>query len=227
MDRLFIGKFKHGDQLEKNYYRHDGLNISVRDSHFSGLQDGDFVLPVQNGTVSKLFRLIGFESINNDTGTEAKFEAVKTFPTPITLSNVCLCKYLQPDIILMNKAVKSTKGIGFHQLQLETTCPPIIDIDFNKDKRRYFVCTKKKLEDVSFFKPSDICIVISDTLTESIENIVEFNGQEFNRHSAFWSLFQEKITEIGKQYTLKELYEFANPKQDDAKMKENYLMSTE
>ena len=223
MNRVFIGKFKYGDQLEKNYYRHEGSTITDHEYHFSGLEVGDFILPVREAKVSKLFKLTGFEAIDGDFGVEAKFEIVKTFDPAISLATVCFCKYFQPNMVLMNKAVKSTRGIGFHQIQLESTCPSISDIEFNKDKRRYFICTKKKTLDVSFFKPSDICVVIEDKTTTAISDIVEFNGQMFNQHPAFFALFQHKIAESEKQYTLKELCELASPKHDDAKMKENYL----
>jgi len=222
MNRVFIGKFKYGDQLERNYYRHDESTLTDHEYHFSGLQEGDFVLPIRDAKVSKLFKLIGFEAVDGEMGVKAKFETVKTFDPSISLATVCFCKYFQPNLVLMNKAVKSTRGIGFHQLQLENTSISITDIDFNRDKRRYFVCTSKKLEDISFFKPSDICVVITDKTT-AILDIVEFNGQQFNQHAAFYTLLQNKVTESEKQYTLKELCEFASPKCDDAKMKENYL----
>ena len=221
MDRLFVGKFKLGDQLEKNYYRIDTLDETFKRIHFGGIEIGDYILPVQKAEVSKLFRFIGFETLSG--GIEARFEVIKLYDPAITLSNICFCKFIAPDMVLMNKAAKSTRGIGFHALQLEPNSPSIIDIDFSRDKRRYFVCLEKKLREISFFRPSDICVVISDTKEHAILDIVEYSGQEFRRHEIFWQLFLDKVGESGAQYTLVELLEFASPQQDGAKLKEGYL----
>ncbi len=218
MDRLFIRKFQQGDQLEKNYYRFETLDESSE--HFNGLKAGDYVLLVQKRTVSKLFRFIEFETVGEST--KAKLETVKEFSPEITTSTISFCKYLKPDMVLMNKAVKSKMGDGLHPLQLESSCPSIVDIDFNKDKRRYYICTKKKLANVSFFKPSDICVVTSDSALRPVVDIVEFNGQSFEQHVVLRALFDEKNKKNGKQFALKELLDFA-PKYDDTKTKENYL----
>ena len=222
MERLFIGKFKLGDQLDNNYHLHDGLRMADKDSYFNGLREGDYVLPTKEGHAPKLFKVLNFESVNNDVGVRATFETVKTYEPPVSLSNIIHSKYLQPDLVIVNKAQKQTKGVGFHQLQLEPNCPSVLNIDFNQDKRRYIVCSRKKMEDISFFKPYDIC-VITNRQNYSIEDIVEFKGREFIKYEVFWNLFQEKIGESKQQYTLKELFEFAGPKHDGARNKASYL----
>ena len=86
MAKLFIGSFNLGDQLDKNYYRIDTLDENFRDKHFGGLAIGDFVLPMQRGMVSKLFKFTGFETIN--AGIEAKFENAEA--TELIVSICCI-----------------------------------------------------------------------------------------------------------------------------------------
>ena len=222
-NRLFIGSFNLGDQLDKNYYRIDTLDENFRDKHFGGLAAGDYVLPMQRGMVSKLFKFTGFETINNNI--EAKFDVVKNYEKEITFSKLCFCKYFEPDLVLMNKAAKATKGVGFHKLKMADDSPPYDKIDFFKDVRRYFVCLEEKLSDTTYFKQSDICVVISDYEKGNIVNIVEFNGHEFNRQDTFWNLFTEKVEQSKKQYSLRELLVFADAKNDNAPSKEKYLKS--
>ncbi|MFZ2439147.1 MAG: hypothetical protein WAW50_10635, partial [Trichococcus flocculiformis] len=97
MAKLFIGSFNLGDQLDKNYYRIDTLDENFRDKHFGGLAIGDFVLPMQRGMVSKLFKFTGFETIN--AGIEAKFDVVKNYEKEISFSKLCFCKYFEPDLV--------------------------------------------------------------------------------------------------------------------------------
>ncbi len=180
MNKLFIGKFKTGDQLDKNYYRIDTTNQDFFKQHFNGMEAGDYVLPVKAGEIEKLFMFEQFET--NETNIEAKFRVVQVYEPKLALTgNIVSCKYFQPDLNLLNKAIKSTRGVGFIPVMLEENSPEIPEIDFNKSKRRFFVCLKRKLEQVAFFKPFDICLVISDMETTGIEDILEFNVQSFSR----------------------------------------------
>ena len=56
MSKIFAGKFKKGDQLEKEYYRINTTDESVRDHHFNGLEIGDYVLPIKSASIEKLFK---------------------------------------------------------------------------------------------------------------------------------------------------------------------------
>ena len=223
MSNLFVGKFKRREQLTGNYYRIDTLDEQFKEMHFNGLELGDYVLPICNGTIEKLYKFKEFKVAGN--GIEASFDVITEYKPELSLiAHIVCCKYFQPDMILLNKAIKSTKNIGFQKLSLENNCPAIEEIDFNKSKRRFFVCLEKKLSDLFFFKPADICIVIDNDIEGELIDIVEFNGQSFNRHVSFWELYQEKI-KSGNKYNLIELLDFASPKKDSAPNKENYLKS--
>lgn len=221
MQNLFIGKFTMKEQYEGNYYQ---VNNESEKTWFNDLSVGDYVLPSHEAYFGKLFKLRAFEK--HDEAYRAIFDVIKTYSPKLTLAgNITCCKYFAPDINLLNKVVKSTKGIGFHKIELEKNCPNIEDIDFNKSQRRFVVILKEMLGNINFFKPSDICVVINNLNESGIEDILEYNGQEFQRHDILWNLYQEKIEGGTKKYTLNQLLEYSNSKNDNAPKKEKYLKS--
>ena len=222
MSRLFVGKLQHGDQLEKNYYRYEGTDEKARDHHFSGLKEGDYVLPIKRGVVEKLYRFKEFQQKGHIF--DAVFEELKRYDTPLSLGgNILNCRYFHPDMNLLNKAIKATKGVGFFPLSLVKNCPDIPEIDFEKSKRRFFFCLPEKLKDQSFFRPYDICVVLDSPDVMNIKDILIFNGQSFDREEVFWKLYLEKTNNGDEQYSLRELLDFAAPKKDDAPKKLKYI----
>ncbi|MCQ1529354.1 AAA family ATPase [Lutispora saccharofermentans] len=221
MDRLFIGKFTIKEQYEGNYYH---IKLENEISRFNGLKEGDYVLPSHGGYFGKLLLCNRFEK--KDGGIAAIFEVIKSFSPELTLSgNIVCCKYFKPDMNLLNKIVKSTKGYGFHEISLEENCPNFEIIDFYKSQRRFLVVLKEILSNTNIFKPSDICIVIDNLNNTDIQDIVEFNGQKFNKYEALWNLYQEKVENGAKKYSLQKLLEFADDRYDAAPKKEKYLKS--
>lgn len=221
MDRLFIGKFTIKEQYEGNYYH---IKLENEISRFNGLKEGDYVLPSHGGYFGKLFLCNRFEK--KDGGIAAIFEVIKSFSPELTLSgNIVCCKYFKPDMNLLNKIVKSTKGYGFHEISLEENCPNFEIIDFYKSQRRFLVVLKEILSNTNIFKPSDIGIVIDSLNNTDIQDIVEFNGQKFNKYEALWNLYQEKVENGAKKYSLQKLLEFADDRYDAAPKKEKYLKS--
>lgn len=219
MERLFIGKFTKKEQYEGNYYH---INQEHEMSWFNGLEEGDYVLPSHGGYFGKLLLCKGF--VKRDGGIDAIFEVVKTFSPELTLSgHIVCCKYFKPDMNLLNKVVKSTKGYGFHEISLEENCPNIEFIDFYKSQRRFLVVLKEMLSYTNIYKPSDICIVIDSMNDADIQDIIEFNGQRFNKYETLWNLYQEKTENGAKKYSLRRLLEFAGAQHDEAPKKEKYL----
>lgn len=222
MNKVFAGKFKNGDQLDKNYYRIGTTDEKIRDNHFNGLKIGDLVLPIKGASIQKLYIFEGFQT--NETTIDALFSVVKTYSPPLSLTgDITNCKFFQPDMNLLNKAIKSTKGLGFVPLALEPNSPDVPEIDFHKSKRRFFICVPEKLNNKSFFKHSDICIVVSDLMTRNITDIVEFNGQTFERKEFLWNLYLDKTKDGAEQYSLQKLLDFASEKNDNAPKKYKYL----
>lgn len=181
-------------------------------------------MPVKAGTIEKLYIFDKFEK--NEAFIDAKFNVVTVFDPKLALiGNIGCCKYIQPDMNLLNKAIKSTRGVGFIPIALEENSPDIPEIDFHNSKRRFFICLKSKLEQVAFFKPSDICLVVTNAEKGSIVDILEFNGQSFSRKDVLWDLYQEKTDKGRTKYSLVELLAFADKKNDDAPNKHKYIAS--
>lgn len=219
MQNLFIGKFTKKDQYEGNFYQVDDEREV---SWFNGLSEGDYVLPSHGGYFGKLLKCRAFEP--RDGAIRAVFDVVKTFSPELTLAgNIVCCKYFSPEMNLLNKVVKSTKGYGFHKIELENSCPSIDAIDFYRSQRRFLIILKEMLSNTNFFKPSDICIVINNLNESNIEDILEYNGQNFQRYSILWNLYQDKIDGGSKKYSLHQLLDFADEKKDAAPKKEKYL----
>jgi hypothetical protein len=160
----------------------------------------------------------------HETFFDAKFSVVKTYNPALSLSgNITNCKFFRPDMNLLNKAFKSTKGVGFIPLSVESQSPDVTEIDFYKSKRRFFVCVPEKLDSQSFFKPADICVVVSNSDARNITDIVMFNGQSFVREETLWNLYLEKTDHGAEKYSLHELLDFASQKNDNAPKKHKYL----
>ena len=219
MQNLFIGKFTKKDQYEGNFYQVDDAREV---SWFNGLSEGDYVLPSHGGYFGKLLKCKAF--VSHDNAMRAIFDVIKTFSPELTLAgNIVCCKYFSPEINLLNKVVKSTKGYGFHKIELENSCPSIDTIDFYKSQRRFLIILKEMMSNTNFFKPSDICVVINNLNDSNIEDILEYNGQNYQRYNTLWKLYQEKIDGGLKKYSLRQLLDFADAKKDAAPKKEKYL----
>ncbi len=219
MQNLFIGKFTKKDQYEGNFYQ---VSNEREISWFNGLIEGDFVLPSHGGYFGKLLKCMAFEK--QDGAIKAVFDVVKTFSPELTLTgNIVCCKHFSPDMNLLNKVIKSTKGYGFHKIELEESCPSIDTIDFEKSQRRFLVVLNEMMSNTNFFKPSDVCVVINNLNAAEIEDILEYNGQKFQRHDVLWDLYQEKVDGGAKKYSLHQLLDFADAKKDAAPKKEKYL----
>ena len=224
MNNLYVGKFQQGDQLDKNYHFIDTADTDFRDSYFNGLSIGDYVLPIKNAAITKLLKFEGYEM--GESSTTARFTLVKTYSPSLLLNgNITSCKYFYPDINLLNKISKPTVKTGFFSIALEPSHPDIPDIDFYNSNRRFFICTPEKLKELSIFKPSDICVVVTDSENQTIIDIVEFSGQSFNRKEGLWNLYLEKTANGEAQYSLQELLDYADEKNDDAPKKRKYLSS--
>ena len=217
MQRLFIGKFVQGNQYNENYYEvPDSSDIGW----FGEIQVDDYVLPIQDSKVEKLLRFKGFSYPNNRI--RADFDVVKKYSTSFSAGSVLsLCKYFVPNITLLNKISKSTKGRGFHQVELESDCPLIEDIDFSNSTRKFIVILSDQKRRLTFLKPKDICVILSDSDKMEIESIDIYSGQQFTLYQPLWELYNTKNSKA--KYTLRELFEYASPSKDNALKKHNFL----
>lgn len=138
MGKLYLGKIstKHPKQFSDNFYA-----AGKPDSKwYNGIQPGDYVFPIYNAKVEKLWRVKGYSDTPNPVNPDGMvvFETVKSFD-PIPVSNgFLLQKYFELDLNTVNKSVKSAESRVF-EITLSNGCPEIEDIDFNYKRNLYIV----------------------------------------------------------------------------------------
>ena len=217
MSKLFVGKFTIQEQYDNNYFR---ITNKKDTNQFNGLEIGDYVLPSHGGYVGKLLKLRAY--VDKSLGLDAEFDVVKTFDDTLTIANIVNCGYFIPDMNLLYKVHKSTKGIGFHEISYVPGSPNIEDIDLRVAQRRYLIVTKEKMKNTAFFKPHDICVVLDNKEQMNIDSIVEFDGQQFKVEETLSAIYKEKIGK-NEKYSILELYKFAKPEHDNAPKKFSFL----
>lgn len=217
MPKLFVGKFTFQEQYDNNFFR---ITNKKDTNQFNGLEVGDFVLPSHGGYVGKLLKLRAY--VDKPAGLDAEFDVVKVFDNTLTIAHIVNCSYFKPDLNLLNKVHKSTKGLGFHEISIGAGSPNVEDIDFKASQRRFLIVTKEKMRNIDLFKLHDICVVLDNSEEMNIDSIVEFDGQQFKVEETLSAIYTEKIDKIDK-YSIIELYDFAKPENDNAPKKLNFL----
>lgn len=158
----------------------------------------------------------------NETNIEAKFRVVQVYEPKLALTgNIVSCKYFQPDLNLLNKAIKSTRGVGFIPVMLEETVPKyqkLTLINQNGDS-----LPAKKIGTGCF-----LSLLISAWLFQIWKLQVSkiFWNSMVNRsvEKMLWDLYLTKTSNGNEKYSLRQLLEFANEKNDDV-LKINYITS--
>lgn len=217
MSKLFVGKFTFQEQYDNNFFR---ITNKKDTNQFNGLEVGDYVLPSHGGYVGKLLKLRAY--VDKPAGLDAEFDIVKVFDNTLTIAHIVNCKYFKPDLNLLNKVHKSTKGLGFHEISMGTGSPNVEDIDFKASQRRFLIVTKEKMKNTAFFKPHDICVALDNNQEMNIDSIVEFDGQQFKVEETLSAIYKGKIGK-NEKYSIIELYDFAKPENDNAPKKFNFL----
>src|SRR4051812_30581907 len=133
MSKIYLGKISatFPQQYDEDFYAGGKQNSSW----YGGLQVGDFVFPVYNSSVKKLWRVKEFLNTPNAINADGsvKFEVVKEFQQPIPIaSSFARYKHFNMDMNILNKLSKSTakEKIGFYPISVDTICPPADQMDF-------------------------------------------------------------------------------------------------
>lgn len=221
MIRIFLGKISknYPQQFDGNYYA-AGKEDS---SWYGGLEVGDYVFPIFNSSVKKLWRVKEFSNEPNPINTEGsiKFALVKEYKEPITIaSGFARYKHFELDLILLNKISKSTASekIGFYEIRCDDTCPPPDQIDFS-ETRNIYVGIETPFKPVAY-KEYDIRVLLSGKEVMKIEDIQIFKAGKFITYASLFNLYKQK-NKADQLYSLQELFEFA--KTDGATKKEKFL----
>lgn len=221
MNKLFLGKLstKFPQQFEENYYA-GGKKDS---SWYGGMQVGDYVFPIYDRTVSKLWKVKEFiekpNSINP--GGSVRFEVVRKLKEPISIaSGFARYKFFELDINMLNKSMKqtATEGIGFYEISRTSNCPTPDQINFS-DVRNIYITIENPFTSVSF-QENDIRILIDEKGENKIKDIQIFRNGKFSRYDILYNLYKQK-NKSDQFYSINELLEFA--KNDKASKKEKFL----
>lgn len=223
MNRLFLGKLStiYPEQYKDNFY----AGGKQGNSWYGGLQVGDYVFPIYDSTISKLWRVTGFSdeptSFNPDG--RINFEVIKNYEPPISIGSAFVrYKYFKLNLIMLNKSSKSTakEKIGFHEVICEEGCPSPDKIDFN-ELRNFYISVENPYKPVTF-RDGDIRVLLDNKDSMKIIDIQIYKAGAFEKYDVLWKLYQERNI-AGQLYSLKELLEYA--KADSATKKEKYLIA--
>ncbi|MBK7228477.1 MAG: AAA family ATPase [Ignavibacteriales bacterium] len=222
MGRIFISKISstnHPEQFEQNFY----AGGKPESTWYGGIKVGDFVFPIFQQKISKLWRVTSFDNTPNSINPNgsARFEIIKTFQNPLGLaSTFTRYKNFEMDLILLNKCVKSTGSakIGFYEILCNSKCPNADQIDFS-EKRSFYLANNQPNKKIDF-NEGDIRILISNIDELQIEDIQIYANGNFTEYRILKDLYFKK-NKVGERYSISELYNYA--KVDNANNKEKFL----
>ena len=215
---LFIGKFPSTfevDQIEGRFC----AGGEEGSSYYNGIKPGDYVFPIRGG-VPALWKMreYGKREINGKEETVAFFDEVKSFKEIVPIKDFIKYKYFDLDLVLLNKATKSTKGIGFHKIGFIKDIKEIENIEFSKENvRNIFIKTDTKKIQVNDY---DIVVVLDSVEDMNIKDICICNNGKLEEYNVLKELYDERNR---VKYSLKELQKYASEGEDDAKFKYRFL----
>src|SRR5690606_5912212 len=222
MSRLFFAKIskEHPQQFEKNFYA-GGKEGS---SWYGGIKPGDYVFPIFNLSVSKLWRVKEFTTVPNEINPEGsvQFEVAREFE-PVRISSVfARYRYFALNITKVNRLTKSmaSTGTGFLEITREPWCPEPEKIDFN-DTRNIYITTESTFREPPY-RDRDLRVMIQDNMELQISSIDIFQDGKFEPYHPLYDLYLQK-NQPDERYGLTELYEYAV--QDNAEKKKEYIKS--
>ena len=221
MKKIFFGKLSNRFpiQMEENFY----AGGSKDSSWYGGMEVGDYVFPIYQGKVKKLWKVASFDHSPNAISPEGRvtFEVIKEYSTPIPVSTQFVrYRHFKLDMNLLNKCAKSTakEKIGFFPISLADTCPKPEDIDFG-EIRNIFIAQAQTFKAVTY-QVGDLRILIEGPRELNIKEIQIYLGGSFSKYEVLDALYLAK-NQANQRYNLNTLLEFAL--QDQAINKEKYL----
>lgn len=215
---LFIGKFPSSfevDQIEERFC----AGGEKGNSYYNGIEPGDYIFPIRSGVLALWkMREYGKKEINGNMETVAFFDEIKKFDNIVPIKDFIKYKYFDLDLVLLNKATKSTKGIGFHKVGFTKDIKEIENIEFSKENiRNIFIKTDAKEIEA---KDNDVVVVLDNVEDMNIKNICICKNGELVEYDILEKLYEER-NDI--KYSLKQLQKYASEREDNAKFKYRFL----
>ena len=215
---LFIGKFPSSfevDQIEERFC----AGGEKGNSYYNGIEPGDYIFPIRSGVLA-LWRMkeYGKKEINGNVETVAFFDEIKKFDNIVPIKDFIKYKYFDLDLVLLNKATKSTKGIGFHKVGFTKDIKEIESIEFSQENiRNIFIKTDAKEIQT---KDNDVVVVLDNVEDMNIKNICISKSGELVDYDVLKHIYEERND---VKYSLKELQKYASEREDNAKFKYRFL----
>ncbi|MBU5317195.1 AAA family ATPase [Clostridium bornimense] len=215
---LFIGKFPSSfevDQIEGRFC----AGGEIGSSYYNGIEPGDYIFPIRSGVLA-LWRMkeYGKKEINGNVETVALFDEIKKFDNIVPIKDFIKYKYFDLDLVLLNKATKSTKGIGFHKVGFTKDIKEIESIEFSQENiRNIFIKTDAKEIQT---KDNDVVVVLDNVEDMNIKNICISKSGELVDYDVLKHIYEERND---VKYSLKELQKYASEREDNAKFKYRFL----
>lgn len=215
---LFIGKFPSSfevDQIEERFC----AGGEKGSSYYNGIEPGDYIFPIRSGILALWkMREYGKKEINGNMETVAFFDEIKRFDNIVPIKDFIKYKYFDLDLVLLNKATKSTKGIGFHKVGFTKDIKEIENIEFSKENiRNIFIKTDAKEIEA---KDNDVVVVLDNVEDMNIKNICICKNGELVEYDILEKLYEERND---VKYSLKQLQKYASEREDNAKFKYRFL----
>ena len=219
--KLYFGKLSRAypEQFTENFYAAGDEGKTW----YGGIKPGDYVFPIFEGKISKLWRVKEYGNKINRIGVDDTgvvfFETIKTYPKSFPLADEFLrYKYFDLDLNLLNKSAKSVKNFGFLEIKTLKNCPPPENIIIENNIRKIWIALSGNNE----LAPSenDIRILLDNYENLNIKDIEIFSNGSFTRYKTMWDLYIEKNPE-SQRYSVKKLLEYS--KVDNAPKKESFL----
>lgn len=217
---IFFGKISKemGEQLTMDFYAAGEKGSPW----YNGLEIGDYVFPIYDGIINKLWKVKGYyntpETKKIFDKNSVHFEVVKIFDKPIPLAvQFCRYRYFDLNLTLLNKSAKSTSSEqkGFFEITTLDNCPKPEEIDLS-DIRNILI----SLEGVKYtYSNNDVRIKVEkDNEEYKLIDIEIYKSNEFQHYQSLWNLYDKKNIE---KYSLNQLLKFSET--DEAPKKEKYL----
>jgi len=224
MAKIFLGKISknYPQQFDENFYA-----AGKKDSTwYGGLEIGDYVFPIFNSSVKKLWRVSSFSDEPNPINPEGsiRFELIKEYKEPIAIaSKFARYKHFELDLNTLNKISKSTASekVGFYEIHCDDNCPPADQIDFS-ETRNIYVSIETPFKPFAY-KDGDVRVLLESKESMKIEGIQIYKDGKFISYERLFNLYKQK-NKADQLYSLHELLEFA--KKDGATKKEKFLNAT-
>lgn len=217
----FFGKISrkppYPQQHEHNFYA-GGFQSS---SWYNGLQVGDYVFPIYDSTVRKLWRVSRFAEDQSGINPEGAvyFNLVKEYSEPIAISSQFVrYRHFDLDLNMLNKCPKSTgtEKKAFFPIGCSAMCPPPDQIDF-RDLREIYFSLRNTRSGIDL-KDGDLRLVLDSSNEMQIEDIQIYVNNNWETYARLWDLYSARTKE-GGPFGLRKIYEFVKTRNKQKKEK--------